>query len=364
MAGYQSASDVGPHAKIDEDMAEIETFCGYYSNTDGKELTWKEDAIFVYEKGGNEKCTQTEVDDTNNPWCTEVGGAIGNSLKGAVGDAADKTVIRNIKGFATKKYHELTGDYVEKLPPIYTAYWTKNGMTATEAQSWADTFITKDYTSITKDAGWNQLIKKGANYQAVWMYVLHELEDAIGDCKAGDITANDGTPTGGAPHAWDEGWAFYAGSQVGTTAADAVLAKSDGTLIWELSEKRGDDFKTIDSSGPSSANVKILAEFIKGRDLIIAGSCDAAVPVIDEIIKLMTIPLVQGTLKYAFKADPTNSAGDCSADAGKNALTATDGCVKSWSEGWAFAAAVLPQLDQCSSSAPARAAPETFFYLA
>ena len=163
IAGYQSASDVGPHAKIDEDMAEIETFCGYYSNTDGKELTWKEDAIFVYEKGGNEKCTQTEVDDTNNPWCTEVGGAIGNSLKGAVGDAADKTVIRNIKGFATKKYHELTGDYVEKLPPIYTAYWTKNGMTATEAQSWADTFITKDYTSITKDAGWNQLIKKGAN---------------------------------------------------------------------------------------------------------------------------------------------------------------------------------------------------------
>merc|ERR1719248_518960 len=224
-------------------------------------------------------------------------------------------------------------------------------MTATEAQSWADTFITKDYTSITKDAGWNQLIKKGANYQAVWMYVLHELEDAIGDCKAGDITANDGTPTGGAPHAWDEGWAFYAGSQVGTTAADAVLAKSDGTLIWELSEKRGDDFKTIDSTGPSSVNVKILAEFIKGRDLIIAGSCDAAVPVIDEIIKLMTIPLIQGTLKYAFKADPGNSAGDCAADAGKNALTATDGCVKSWAEGWAFAAAVLPQLDQCSASA-------------
>merc|ERR1719311_1709409 len=100
-------------------------------------------------------------------------------------------------------------------------------------------------------------------------------------------------------------------------------------------------------------NVAILAEFIKGRDLIIAGSCDAAVPVIDEIIKLMTVPLVQGTLKYAFKADPANSAGDCAADAGKNAMTATDGCVKSWAEGWAFAAAVLPQLDQCSSTVAA-----------
>ena len=91
-------------------------------------------------------------------------------------------------------------------------------MTATEAAMWADTFITKDYSAISKDSGTNQLIKKGANYQAVWMYVLHELEDAIGDCKANDITANDGTPTGGAPHAWDEGWAFYAGSQVAATA--------------------------------------------------------------------------------------------------------------------------------------------------
>ena len=67
----------------------------------------------------------------------------------------------------------------------------------------------------------------------------------------------------------------------------------------------------------------------------------------------MTVPLVQGTLKYAFKADPANSAGDCAADAGKNAMTATDGCVKSWAEGWAFAAAVLPQLDQCSSTVAA-----------
>ena len=32
-------------------------------------------------------------------------------------------------------------------------------------------------------------------------------------------------------------------------------------------------------------------------------------------------------------------------------MTASDGCVKSWAEGWAFAAAVLPQIDQCSASA-------------
>ena len=42
----------------------------------------------------------------------------------------------------------------------------------------------------------------------------------------------------------------------------------------------------------------------------------------------MTIPLIQGTLKYAFKADPGNP-GDVATPARTGLLTATDGCVKS-----------------------------------
>merc|ERR1740138_303176 len=334
---------------IDLDMEELETFVGNYDSTDGTEATWLADALFVYENGGNGKCTQADVDDTANGHCTAVGGAKGNSLKSA-------PTIRTIKGFATKDYSsdKLTGVsdngwYNEPLPKLYKAYWKAQGWTDAQANVWADTFITKDYSAISKDSGTNQLIKKGANYQAVWMYVLHELEDAIGDCYSGDILANDQTPTGGAPHAWDEGWAFYAGSQVAATAAGAVT--DDGTLIWELSEKRGSDFGTADSTGPSSVNVALLAEFIKGRDLIIAADCAGAEPVVQKIIQLMTVPLVQGTLKYAFKAEPANANGDCAADAGKNAMTATDSCVKSWAEGWAFAAAVLPQIDQCDPAA-------------
>merc|ERR1719271_1145907 len=302
IAGYESASDVEQHSKIDLDMQELEDKVGEYDTN----ANWKTEALSIFDNGGNGVC----VNDNDNGIGCVAGGAWGNSLK--------SSEIRTLKGFATKDYAALTGDYAEKLPPIYTAYWTANGMTAAEAAVWADTFVRKDYSAISKDAGSNQLMKKGANYQAVWMYVLHELEDAIGDCKAGDISKNDCAPGGGAglcgnaPHAWDEGWAFYAGSTCGATAAEAVT--DDGTLIWELAEKRADDFGTDDTTGPSSVNVKILAEFIKGRDLIIAGSCDAA-------------------------------------DPGKNALTATDGCVKSWAEGWAFAAAVLPQLNQCSASA-------------
>jgi len=338
-AGYQTASDVQQHAQIDLDMEEFEAKVGEYATN----TAWITEAMAIFDNGGNGVCATA---DENGIGCA-VGGAKGNSLK--------SSSIRTLKGFAQKDFAGIVaalGDkYAEQLPPIYTAYWTAHGMTAAEAAMWSDTFVRKDYSAIAKPAGSNQLMKKGANYQTVWMYVLHELEDAIGDCYAGDITANDNTPTGGAPHAWDEGWAFYAGSQVAATAAGAVT--DDGTLIWELSEKRADDFGTDDTSGPASVNVQLLAKFIEGRDKIIAADCAGAEPLVEDIRKLMTVPLVQGTLKYAFKADPANSAGDCTADASNTAMTAADGCVKSWSEGWAFAAAVLPQVYNCDQTAAA-----------
>merc|ERR1712167_90468 len=55
----------------------------------------------------------------------------------------------------------------ETTYPIYYAYWND--------YNYADTFITKDYSATVKGVGWAQLMKKGANYQAVWMYVLHNL---------------------------------------------------------------------------------------------------------------------------------------------------------------------------------------------
>ena len=64
----------------------------------------------------------------------------------------------------------------------------------------------------------------------------------------------------------------------------------------------------------------------------------------------MTVPLVQSTIKYAWRADPTHGE-DCSEDAGKTAMTASDMCVESWAAGWAFAAAVLPQVHQCDAGA-------------
>ena len=98
-----------------------------------------------------------------------------------------------------------------------------------------------------------------------------------------------------------------------------------------LKEKRGSDFNTQHSTGPATVNVNLLAEFIAGRDLIINAKCTEAEPIIDNIITQMSIPLIQGTLKYAYSSDPA-SGSYCASDAGKTAMSASDDCVKAWAE--------------------------------
>ena len=41
--------------------------------------------------------------------------------------------------------------------------------------------------------------------------------------------------------------------------------------------------------------------FPKGRDLLLEGKCSEVREVVDDIVKVMTVPLVQGTLRYAYR---------------------------------------------------------------
>jgi hypothetical protein len=180
-----------------------------------------------------------------------------------------------------------------------------------------------------------ELVKKGIAYQAVWMYVLHEFEDAIGDCLAGNIFDNEASNAAGdSPHAWDEGWAFYAGSLEGTDGSGS------GQMIHQLAEKRCKDFGTCchGREGPAKSNIRALGKTRMGRNKILSGDCFTVVKDYDDIVDQMTVPLIQGMLKYAFKADPANDQGSCQSGS----------CDKEWAEGWAFAAAVLPRLHYCS----------------
>merc|ERR1719258_344725 len=202
--------------------------------------------------------------------------------------------------------------------------------------------------SVADDAALTEAIKKGTAYMNVWMYVIRELEDAIDDCDNSCIACND-DPV----HAWDEGVAFYTGS----LATDNPTGTTDkpgagGSLIWALAEKRCQNYKTCGPNGglgdlkttakvdgidvitthTAKVNNDLLFEFAKGRDALQAGKCADVEPITRKVVSLMTIPLIQGTMRYALKM----SMGKMNSDA--------------QAEGAVFAASVLPMVHACSAA--------------
>jgi len=208
------------------------------------------------------------------------------------------------------------------------------------------------YTSFAKDRGQmdlssavddirSQIIKKGTAYMNAYMYAIREFEDAIDDCKAGCPGGQTDTQPGkdcnslstSAVHAWDEGVAFYTGSLEG---AD-VGGNSNGKLSYRLAEKRCGNFKTCGPSGSSASGVSYVnTELFKhldiGKNNLLAGKCEETRPVLTKMVALMSVPLIQGTLRYAYKVDK-QKGGD-----------------KEKGEGAIFAAAIVPAVSACSSS--------------
>jgi len=144
-------------------------------------------------------------------------------------------------------------------------------------------------------------------------------------------------------HAWDEGVAFYTGSLAGTTAGHS----SKGQMVFALAEKRCENYGTCTGPrGLSYVNTELFKLFAKGRNHLHAkadnSACDNVRPILDDIIKLMTVPLVQGTLRYAYKTGK-NTAGV--------ANKATDQDAKNHAEGATFAQALLPLVHHCDAAA-------------
>jgi len=228
--------------------------------------------------------------------------------------------------------------------PVYKAYWGSQ-------INYADTFV-QDAASGTLPAEMKkELIKKGIVYQGLWMQVVHNLDKGQRDC---DVKF------------WDTGMAYYYGSLEGEYQTSADNA-AKGNLLYALAQKRCAEFGTCATTTDSSTiaavntNVQSVTGFAKqGKDLLYhqVGCNDANLDLAFKgMVSQMTVPLVQGMLKYAWKADPAN--GDsCDGQAGNDAATvatnddsAGTDCAKSWAEGWAFAAAVLPQVHKCDATA-------------
>merc|ERR1719191_2308533 len=177
--------------------------------------------------------------------------------------------------------------------------------------------------SACDDAARVQIAKKTSAYMNVWMYVVREFEDAIDDCKAGCINCND-DPV----HAWDEGVAFYTGTLEGTDGSGS------GKMIYALADKRCKNFGTCTgANGGSYVNEALFKLFTKGKVALQEGKCSDIPPLKKMIVELMSVPLVQGSLRYAYK------------------VANLQGGSKEFAEGAAFSAAILPRIHSCDASA-------------
>jgi hypothetical protein len=225
--------------------------------------------------------------------------------------------VRTIQGFSTDT-SKLVG---EKWYDIFTTYWGND-------LKYADTFtsnaclgkgdfalsasgVTPMITTISQGQG----CMKGAQYQNMPMYVIHEMESAVADCKSKKVGTH-----------WDEAVAFYTGSMT-------LSSPNIGVFQYGLAEKRCADFNTC-AENSDGVNEKVLALFARGRDMVPGFQCEDMESTKESLVKQFTIPLIQGVIKYLYLADTGNTE-------------------KEKAELWAFTAALLPFVNHYSPSAAA-----------
>ncbi len=135
--------------------------------------------------------------------------------------------------------------------------------------------------------------------------------------------------------AWDQAVAHFVGSLVQPNEEHPGGFES-GNLFYGLADELCQDFATcgmngVDLEGTAAVNHEILQQFQAGRVLLEKKSCAMADLMYGQIVHLMTVPLIQGTLRSAYRLANTHK-GD-SEEQGR---------------GVAFMASILPDLYSCN----------------
>lgn len=165
-------------------------------------------------------------------------------------------------------------------------------------------------------AGRSEAIKKGAAYMGIWMSVIGQMEESLTECKESNICTTDNC-NDEAVQKWDEAVALYTGA---------------GHGLHTLADKQCINFRTCgtqqdNDAGTSAVNLEILSLFRAGQLYISNGVCGSLRAHKERIVQLMTVPLIQGSLYYAYINDRQGDAGE-----------------KDQGAGAAFAASVLPMI--------------------
>ena len=269
IAGYIPGSDVTQHNKVDLDQQAMET----------------------------------ELKSLNFSGATHWYAVGGNSLS--------KGAFRTLQGFSTgaqaKMYDGCPGCPYKTYSAFYDYYgdfdyadkWVSAALAGTNMSFSSGRHGPNDFQTLGNDAR-IEASKKGSAYMNVWMYAIREFEDAIDDCTTCTSECNAFSLNSGSVHAWDEGVAFYSGSLEGELEG----GNPAGVMVYRLAEKRCANFGTCGWSGDSVAgtsfvNYQLFEQFAEGARLLERGECAEVRPVVDKIVALMTVPLVQGSLRYA-----------------------------------------------------------------
>merc|ERR1719243_189358 len=271
--------------------------------------------------------------DTYTTGCfTVAGGAItvDSTDVGTASGVVNK--YRTLKGFSTQAQAKMQnwGTY-----QIYQNYYTEYDYAhqyVLDALGYSHSGTGAAATGVFQgmgDNGRTQGVKKGSAYMNVWMYVIHEIEDAISDCESSCTNPGAQDCNADPVHAIDEAAAFYAGSLEGSGAT----GNGNGKLIFRLAEKRCSNFGTCNAGAQAKANQMVIAKLQEAQTELKNARCSNVPALRDSVVSLMSIPLVQGSLRYAWKVAEDPGAGETEK-----------------AEGAVFSAAILPRVANCDTA--------------
>lgn len=190
-----------------------------------------------------------------------------------------------------------------------------------------------DFTAYTEPAR-AEAIQRATIQMNLWMMVIREMEHSIEICE---YTKDDDDHL----RSWDKAVAYYMGS----IAKDSEGNNYNGHSLYTLAEQRCYFANTCQEKNAlgetmsiSRVNDDIFQNFKLGQSVLLERECNAARTMSRRIMSDMIIPLIQGTLRYAYQMDASQSHAGQTQELLGHDLEA---------QGAVFAASFLPLLHSC-----------------
>ena len=169
----------------------------------------------------------------------------------------------------------------------YDTFYNQSG--SVDAHIMAAMDGTGDFAGASDTVRYQGIAKLTANMGMV-AYTIHELNSAIAKADAGNVD-NDS----GAPHNWDEAWAFFHGPEDDWSCSPAYTMK-----------KRAADYGT-ETGGVSNALTATTDAMVTGLAALQAQDSAGYTAATNTVVKNVIITYSQATLKYASKMDNNES---------------------------------------------------------